>query len=165
MLVLQIEYCSWFMIWSDIYYFLFWVGRWYLLITCVCTDPYLCIYFFVICGVQQTCRRLQLNRNSSQSSLHRISGWANASSLDWIFFFMSRCLEVLAWTRIFVYSSFLHTLSSLWLISFKEMPKCGGGHMLSVNHHLWLGRHSLPYWWRSTSPEPGGIVGEISSWA
>ena len=111
MLLLQIEYCSWFMIWSDIYYFLFWVGRWYLLSTCVCTDPYLYVSFFVICGVKQTCRRLQLNRNSSQPSLHRISGWANASSLDWIFFFMSRCLEVPAWTSIFVYSSFPDTLS------------------------------------------------------
>ena len=39
-----------------------------------CTDPYLYVSFLVICGVQQTCRRLQLNRNSSQSSLHRISG-------------------------------------------------------------------------------------------
>ena len=63
-----------------------------------CTDPYLYVSFLVICGVQQTCRRLQLNRNSSQSSLHRILGWANTSCLDWIFFFMSRCLEVPAWT-------------------------------------------------------------------
>ena len=39
-----------------------------------CTDPYLYLFFFVNCGVQQTYRRLQLNRNSSQSSLHRISG-------------------------------------------------------------------------------------------
>ena len=76
-----------------------------------CTNPYLYVSFLVIYGVQQTCRRLQLNRNSSQSSLHRISGWANASILDWIFFFMSRCLEVPAWTSIFVYSSFLDTLS------------------------------------------------------
>ena len=63
-----------------------------------CTDPYLYVSFLVICGVQQTFRRLQLHRNSSQSSLLRISGWANASSLDWIFFFMSRYLEVPAWT-------------------------------------------------------------------
>ena len=87
-----------FMLISDIYCFLFWVSRWYLLSTCVCTDPYLHVSFFVICGVQQTYRHLQLNRNSSQSSLHRISGWANASSLNWIFFLMSWCLEVPAWT-------------------------------------------------------------------
>ena len=87
-----------FMILFDIYCFLFWVGRWYLLSTSVCTDPYLYVSFFVICGVQQTYRRLQLNRNSSQSSLHRISEWANASSLDWIFFFISWCLEVPACT-------------------------------------------------------------------
>ena len=87
-----------FMLLSDIYYFLFWVGRWYLLSTCALYWPLLVFVFLIICGVQQTCRRFQLNRNSSQSSLHRISGWANASSLDWIFFFMSRCLEVPAWT-------------------------------------------------------------------
>ena len=51
-----------------------------------CTDPYLSVSFLVICGVQQTCRRLQLNRNSSQSSLHRIQGelmllaWTGSSS-------------------------------------------------------------------------------------
>ena len=71
-----------------------------------CTDPYLYVFFLIICGVQQTCCRLQLNRNSSQSSLLRISGWANASSLDWIFLFMSWCLEVPAWT------SFLCILAS-----------------------------------------------------
>ena len=89
MLLLQIEYCSWFMIWSDIYYFLFWVGRWYLLSTCVLYWPLLVCFLFVNCGVQQTYRRLQLNRNSSQSSLRQISGWANVSSLDWISFFTS----------------------------------------------------------------------------
>ena len=111
MFFLQIEYCTWFMIWSDIYCFLFWVGRWYLLSTRVLYKPLLVCFFLLNCGVQQKCRRLQLNHNSSQSSLHRISGWANASSSDWIFFFMSRCLEVPAWTSIFVYSSFLDTLS------------------------------------------------------
>ena len=100
-----------FMMLSDIYYFLFWVGRWYLLSTCVCNDPYLYVSFFVICGVQQTYRRLQLNRNSSQSSSHRISGWAKASSLDWIFFFMSWCLEVPTWTSFLFMFSFLDTLS------------------------------------------------------
>ena len=95
-----------FMILSDIYCFLFWVGRWYLLSTCVCTDHYLYVSFFVICGVQQTYRLLQLNRNSSQFSLHRISGWANASSLDWIFSFMSWWLEPPAWTSFLCIFSF-----------------------------------------------------------
>ena len=95
----------------DIYYFLFWVGRWYLLSTRVLYWPLLVCFFLLNCGVQQTCRRLQLNRNSSQSSLHRISGWANASSLDWVFFFVSWCLEVPAWTSFFfIYFSFLDTL-------------------------------------------------------
>ena len=71
-----------------------------------CTDPYFYVFFLFICGVQQTCRHLRLNSNSSQSSLLRISGWANASSLDWIFLFMSWCLEVPAWT------SFLCILAS-----------------------------------------------------
>ena len=84
-----------FMILSDLYCFLFWVGRWYLLSTCVLYWPLLVCFLFIICGVQQTYRRLQLNRNSSQSSSHQILGWSKASSLDWIFFFMSGCLEVL----------------------------------------------------------------------
>ena len=95
-----------FMLLSDIYCFLFWVGRWYLLSTCALYWPLLVFVFLFICGVQQTCHRLQLNRNSSQSSLHRISGWANASSFDRIFLFMSWCLELPAWT------SFLLILAS-----------------------------------------------------
>ena len=53
------------------------------------TDPYMYVFSMLFVEWQQTYRRLQLNRNSSQSSLLRISGWANASSLDWIFLFMS----------------------------------------------------------------------------
>ena len=87
-----------FMILSDTYCFLFWVGRWYLLSTCVLYWPLLVCFPFVHCGVQQTYHRLQFNRNSSQSSSRQISGWAIVSSLDWIFFFMSWCLEVPAWT-------------------------------------------------------------------
>ena len=44
MLLLQIEYCSWFMIWSDMYCFLFWVGRWYLLSTRVLYWPLLLLF-------------------------------------------------------------------------------------------------------------------------
>ena len=95
-----------FMILCDIYWFLFWVGRWYLLSTRVLYWPLLVCFLFVHCEVQQTYRRLQPNRNSSQSSSHQISGWAKASILDWIFFFMSWCLEVPAWT------SFLFILAS-----------------------------------------------------
>ena len=68
-----------------------------------CTDPYLYLFSWFNCGVQQTCRRLQLNRNSSQSSLHRISGLANASSLDWVFLFMSWCLELPALTSFYLF--------------------------------------------------------------
>ena len=95
-----------FMLLSDIYCFLFGVGRWYLLSTYALYWPLLVFVFLIICGMQQTCHRIKLNRNSSQSSLHRISGWANASSLDWIFLFMSWCLELPAWT------SFLLILAS-----------------------------------------------------
>ena len=110
LLLLPVEYCSWFMILSDIYCFLFWVGRWYLLSTCVLYWPLLVCFLFVNCGVQQTYRRLQLNRNSSQSSSRQISGWAIVSSLDWIFFFTSWCLEVPTWT------SFLIILASQILL-------------------------------------------------
>ena len=98
LLLLPVEYCSWF--YDIIWYILFSILSWPMIST-----QYLCLYwpllvcfFLCYCGVQQTYRRLQLNRNSNQSSLHRISGWANASSLDWIFFFMSWCLEVPSWT-------------------------------------------------------------------
>ena len=57
-----------FMLLSDIYCFLFWVGRWYLFSTCALYWPLLVISFFVICGVQQTYHRLQLNHKFSQTS-------------------------------------------------------------------------------------------------
>ena len=99
-----------FMLLSDIYCFLFWVGRWYLLSTCALYWPLLVIFFFVICGVQQTCHRLRLVRNSSQSSAYQISGWAIIPSSDWILSFTSWCLEVRTWTISFTYFSFLNTL-------------------------------------------------------
>ena len=98
LLLLPVEYCSWF--YDIIWYILLSILSWRMIST-----QYLCLYWpllvwflFVICGVQQTYRRLQLYRNSSQSSPRQISGWAIVSSLDKIFFFMSWCLEVLAWT-------------------------------------------------------------------
>ena len=92
-----------FMILSDKYCFLFWVGRWYLLSTRILYWPLLLWFLFVICGVQQTYRRLQLNRNSSQSSPHQISGWAIVPSSDWIL--SHSCLDVLevrTWTFYFL---------------------------------------------------------------
>ena len=74
-----------------------------------CTDPYL--YFSLcICGVQQTCYRLRLVRNSSQSSVYQNSGWATVSSSDWTLSFTSWCLEVRTWTISFTYFSFIDTL-------------------------------------------------------
>ena len=99
-----------FMILFDVYCFLFWVGRWYLLSTRALFWPLLVCFLFVICGVQQTYRRLQLNRNSSQSSSRQISGWAIVPSSDWILSFTSWCLEVRTWTISFTYFSFLNTL-------------------------------------------------------
>ena len=99
-----------FMISSDIYCFLFWVGRWYLLRTCVLYWPLLVCFLFVNCGVQQTYHRLQLVLNSSQSSAYQISGWAIIPSSDWILSFTSCCLEVRTWTISFTYFSFLNTL-------------------------------------------------------
>ena len=100
-----------FMILSDIYCFLFWVGRWYLLSTRVLYWPLLVCFLFVICGVQQTYRRLQLNRNSSQSSSRQISGWAIVPSSDWIL--SHSCLDVLevrTWTISCICFSFLDIL-------------------------------------------------------
>ena len=100
-----------FMLLSDIYCFLFWVGRWYLLSTCALYWPLLVIFFFIICGVQQARHRLQLVLNFSQSSSRQISGWAIVPSSDWILSFTSWCLEVRTWTIFFTYFSFLDTLS------------------------------------------------------
>ena len=92
-----------FMLLSDKYCFLFWVGRWYLLSTCALYWPLLVIFFFVICGVQQTCHRLQFVLNSSQSSSRQISGWAIVPSSDLILSYL--CLDVLevrTWTICFL---------------------------------------------------------------
>ena len=98
-----------FLLLSDIYCFLFWVVDDTYSVRVPCTDPYLYLFFFVICGVQQTCDRLQLVLNSSQSSSRQISGWAIVPSSDWILSFTSWCLEVGTWTISFTYFSFLDT--------------------------------------------------------
>ena len=80
----------------------FWVSRWYLLSTCGCTDPLLLCFslLFVLCSE----RSVNFNSTVDLASLHFIgnSGWANASSLDWVFFFKSWCLELPAWTSFLV---------------------------------------------------------------
>ena len=99
-----------FMLLSDIYFSLFWVSRWYLLSTCVLYWPLLVCFLFVICGVQQTYRCLQLNCNSSQSSSRQISGWAIVSSSGWILSFMSWCPWSSDMDHLFSCFSFLHIL-------------------------------------------------------
>ena len=86
LLMLPVEYCSWF--YDIIWYILLSILSWPMISTqylCFVLTP-TCMFSFVNCGVQQTYRRFQLNRNSSQSSSYQVSGWANTSSLDWIFF-------------------------------------------------------------------------------
>ena len=52
----------------------------------VCTDPYFYVFLLVICGVQQTCRHLRLNSNSSSLTTSEIQGelmllaWTGSSS-------------------------------------------------------------------------------------
>ena len=99
LVMLPVEYCSWF--YDIIWYILLFILSWPMIST-----QYLCLYWpllvcflFVICEVQQTYRRLQLNRNSSQSSPRQISGWAIVPSSDWIL--SHSCLDVLevqTWT-------------------------------------------------------------------
>ena len=59
-----------FMLLSDIYCFLFWVGRWYLLSTCACTDPYL--YVFSLLFVECNKRTVVFNSIATLASLHHI---------------------------------------------------------------------------------------------
>ena len=102
-------YCYWLSIVVDLWYYLMHIVFYFELaddiysVLVFCTDPCFYVFFLFICGVQQMCRHLRINSNSSQSSLLRISGWANASSLDWIFLFMSWCLEVPARTSFYVF--------------------------------------------------------------
>ena len=99
-----------FMILSDIYCFLFWVGRWYLLSTYVCTDPYL--YVFPLLFVECSKRAIDFNSTATLARLqhNQISGWATVPSSDWILSFTSWCLEVRTRTISFTYFSFLDTL-------------------------------------------------------
>ena len=111
LLLSPVEYVVDFILLFDIYCFLFWVVRWYLLSTCSLYWPLLVFFFFVIYGMQQTCHRLQLVLNSSQSSSRQISGWAIVPSSDCILshsFF--DIVEVRTWTISCICFSFLDIL-------------------------------------------------------
>ena len=69
-----------------------------------------CIFFFVICGVQQVYHQLQLARSSRQSPTHQSSGWAIISSSCWILSFTSWCLWNSDMDHLFIYFGFLNTL-------------------------------------------------------
>ena len=81
-----------FMILSAIYCFLFWVGRWYLLSTCVCTDPYLYVYFLVI--VECSKRTVIFNSTANLSSLHYTRFQGELTLLAWTGS-SSSCLDAL----------------------------------------------------------------------
>ena len=108
-IVLVVATCwvSWLTLWYY-WYILISILSWPMISTqypCFVLTPTFMFSSCLFVGVQQTCRHLRLNSNSSQSSLLRISGWANAPSSDWIFLFMSWCLEVPAWTSFYVFLS------------------------------------------------------------
>ena len=110
MLLLQIEYCSWF--YDVIWYILFSILSWPMISThypCFVLTP-TCMFLSLL-FVECSKRAIVFNSTATLASFRHIksSGWANASSLDWIFFFMSWFLEVPAWTS-FIYFSFLDTL-------------------------------------------------------
>ena len=63
-----------FMLLSDIYSFLFWVGWWYLLSTCSLYGPQLEFSSLLFCGVQKVYHRIQLALDSRQSPAHQSLG-------------------------------------------------------------------------------------------
>ena len=93
-----------------IYWFLFWVGQWYLLSTCSLYWPLLVFSSLSFCGVQQACHRLWLALSSSKSSAHHSSGWAIIPSSCWILSFMSWCLRISDMGHLFTCFVFLNTL-------------------------------------------------------
>ena len=107
-----------FMILLDIYCFLFWVGRWYLLSTRALYWPLLLL--FSSCLIVECSKRAVIfNSTVILANLRHTgsSGWANASSLDWIFSFMSWCLEVPAWTSFLFMFSFPFLILSYYFFS------------------------------------------------
>ena len=99
-----------FMLLFNVYWFLFWVGRWYLLNTCSLYWPLLVFSSLFFCGVQQVYHRLRLALSSSQSPAHQNSGWAIISSSCWILSFTSWCLWISDMDHLFTYFGFLNTL-------------------------------------------------------
>ena len=99
-----------FMILSDIYCFLFWVGRWYLLSTCACTDPYL--YVFSLLFVKCSKRTAVFNSTATLASLHHIRFQGELLFLARTRFSLIHVLR--PWSsdmdHLFTYFSFLETL-------------------------------------------------------
>ena len=100
------------MILSYIYCFLFWVGRWYLLSTCVCTDPYL--YLFSLLIVECSKRAVVFNSTATLASLHYSGYQGELMLLAWTES-SSSCLDALKFRHVlaFIYFSFLDTLRLL----------------------------------------------------
>ena len=71
-----------------------------------CTDPYFYVFFLLF--VECSKRAVIFDSTVTQASLRHTgsSGWANVSSLDWIFSFISWCLEPPAWTSFLCIFSF-----------------------------------------------------------
>ena len=107
MLLLQIEYCSWFMIRSDVYIVFYFelADDIYSVLVFVLTPT--CVFLSLL-FVEYNKRTAVFNSTATLVSLHYtgFSGWANASSLDSIFFFMPWCFEVPAWTSFLFISAF-----------------------------------------------------------
>ena len=100
-----------FMLLSDIYCFLFWVGRWYLLSTCVLYWPLLVFVFLLFVECSKRANNFDSSATLARLQHNQISGWAIVPSSDWILSFTSWCLEVRTRTISFTYFSFLDTLS------------------------------------------------------
>ena len=99
-----------FMLLSDIYCFLFWVGRWYLLSTCVLYWPLLVFVFLLFVECSKRANNFDSSATLDRLQHNQISGWAFIPSSDWFFSFASWFLEVWTWTISFTYFSFLNTL-------------------------------------------------------
>ena len=104
LLLSPVEEYGWFYV--IIWYILFSILSWPMIST-----QYPCLYWpptfmFSSClFVECSKRAVVFNSTAILVSLRHIgsSGWANVSSLDWIFFLMSWCLEVPAWTSFYLF--------------------------------------------------------------
>ena len=98
-----------FMILFNIYCFLCWVCRWYLLSTRACTDPYL--YIFLLLFVECSKRTVVFNSTATLASLHYSGFQGELKLLAWTGS-SSSCLDALKFRHrlAFIYFSFLDTL-------------------------------------------------------